>query len=209
MAGQGRHQHLETESSRSHFGLWARKKGSIRRKEPGIGGKPVMLVRRRVAHTAAPFILLVCGVAGVRLGAWRWMDGPVGSMRPHPHRRREREKRASRNQELLRSRPSPSGKGLLVRPPCGQLDICPCCAAQPASPTACLAACPEAARPPAPQQLCHVVLLRARARAKARADGRRGERAKRTPDRGGGVGKAEARRTPVPKPDPGQDLNWN
>lgn len=71
-------------SARTLFGLWARKKGSIRRKEPGIGGKPVMLVRRRVAHTAAPFILLVCGVAGVRLGAWRWMDGPVGSMRPHP-----------------------------------------------------------------------------------------------------------------------------
>lgn len=56
--------------------LMKKKKGSIRRKEPGIGGRPVMLVRRRVAHSAAPFILLVCGAAGVRLGAWR----PVGSI---------------------------------------------------------------------------------------------------------------------------------
>lgn len=99
----------------------------------------------------------------------------------------------------MRSRPSPSGKGLLVRPPCGQLDICPCCAAQPASLTACLAACPGAARPSAQQQLCHVVLLRAR----ARADGRRGE--KRTPDRGEGWAK-QKNPGPQARPGPGPEL---
>lgn len=189
MPGQGRHQHLETESFRSHF-VWTlgekkrvdTKKRTWHRGQARHARTATRCSYRRSFYTAR--LRRRGSEAGsLEMDGWtRWFHASAS------HRRREREKRASRNQELLRSRPSPSGKGLLVRPPCGQLDICPCCAAQPASPTACLAACPGAARPPAPQQLCHVVLLRARARAKARADGRR-ERAKRTPDRGEGWAK--------------------
>lgn len=185
------------------FASGERKKGSIRRKEPGIGGKPVMLVRRRVAHTGAPFILLVCGVAGVRLGAWRWMDPLVPCVRIPMAVVSERRERAGIRIAALT--PLPVWERLAGETPvraAGHLPLL--CSAARLSLTACLAACPGAARPPAPQQLCHAVL--SRARAKARADGRRGEREKRTPDRGEGW--AEQKKNPGPQARPGPGLNW-
>lgn len=166
-----------------------------------------MLVRRRVAHTGAPFILLVCGVAGVRLGAWRWMDPLVPCVRIPMAVVSERRERAGIRIAALT--PLPVWERLAGETPvraAGHLPLL--CSAARLSLTASLAACPGAARPPAPQQLCHVVLLRARVKARARADGRRGEREE-NPGPGGGVGKAEEEPRSPSQTRARTALNWN
>lgn len=170
--------------------LMKKKKGSIRRKEPGIGGRPVMLVRRRVAHSAAPFILLVCGAAGVRLGAWR----PVGSIAVV----REESEQESGIDALT---PLPVWERLAGETPrAGSWTSA--LVVQRSPPLSLPAWLPAQEQPARPHRSSSVTLCCC-----GRGRGRTGGEERREPRTGGRGG--QSKRTPVPKPDPGQDLNWN